>query len=175
MAYNSTIINKKKNLSCGHYDYNFSRGRCKQCATIQDTQKRISESIISEDESLPELISEADALFSKYIRLKYSDKDGNVSCYTCGNKMRWQDSQCGHYISRACLYLRFDERNCRVQDEHCNCVKHGNLAVFGKNLELEFPNVTEILYEESKLIYKPTRDELRSLISELNLKIKQLK
>ena len=41
MPYNSTIIAKKKKLSCGHTDYNFSRGRCKSCATIQDTQKRV--------------------------------------------------------------------------------------------------------------------------------------
>ncbi len=42
MGYNSTIVTKKKNLSCGHFDYNFSKGRCKQCATIDSTKKRIA-------------------------------------------------------------------------------------------------------------------------------------
>ena len=40
MGYNSTIITKKKNLKCGHFDFNFSKGRCKQCATIESTKKR---------------------------------------------------------------------------------------------------------------------------------------
>jgi hypothetical protein len=37
---NSTIVPKKKQLSCGHFDYNFSKGRCKQCATIDSTKLR---------------------------------------------------------------------------------------------------------------------------------------
>ena len=42
MGYNSTIITKRKHLKCGHYDFAFSKGRCKQCATIADTNKRVS-------------------------------------------------------------------------------------------------------------------------------------
>lgn len=40
MPYNSTIISKKKNLKCGHFDFNFSKSRCKLCATIESTTKR---------------------------------------------------------------------------------------------------------------------------------------
>ncbi len=40
MAYNSTIITKKKQLGCGHFDFNFSKNRCKQCATIESTKTR---------------------------------------------------------------------------------------------------------------------------------------
>jgi len=43
MIRNSTIITKKKQLSCGHYDYAFSKGRCKSCATVQGANKRIAE------------------------------------------------------------------------------------------------------------------------------------
>lgn len=39
---NSTIIVKKKKcVSCGKLDYNFSKGRCKTCATIENTAKRV--------------------------------------------------------------------------------------------------------------------------------------
>lgn len=42
MGYNSTIINKKKKCkSCGRMDYIFSKGRCKQCSTQEDSKKRI--------------------------------------------------------------------------------------------------------------------------------------
>lgn len=173
MRFNSTIIPKKKQLACGCFDYAFSKNRCKNHATIEDTQKRISEYIIEED-GLPELIKELDALFSKYIRKKYADKEGIVECYTCGNKMRWQDIQNGHYVSRYNLFLRFDERNCRPQCENCNCIKHGNLSVFGKKLDEEHNGITELLFEESKLIYKPSREELKELILEFNKKINSL-
>ena len=170
---NSTIISKKKNLLCGHYDYPFSRGRCKSCATVEDATKRINEA--NSEDGLPELIDECDALFSRYIRLKYSDENGNVTCYTCGVVMNWKQSQCGHYKTRAVMFLRFDDRNARVQCENCNCHKRGNLAVFGRNLEEEKPGITEILEEEMRLIYKFTRDELRQLKIELTQKINATK
>jgi ribosomal protein L37E len=42
MAFNSTIIQKKKNCkSCGKPSFIFSKGRCRQCATIEDTKARV--------------------------------------------------------------------------------------------------------------------------------------
>lgn len=38
---NSTIIVRKKKLKCGCFDYNFSKGRCKMHATLEDTAKRM--------------------------------------------------------------------------------------------------------------------------------------
>lgn len=172
MAYNSTIISRKKNLKCGHFDFAFSKGRCQQCAKVEDFYKKQEKQI--EGEGLSELIKQADELFSKYIRQKYADKNGMVKCFTCDNELRWQDSQCGHYISRNCLFLRWDERNAKPQDEHCNCYKHGNLAVYGKRLEEQNPGLTEILYNESKLVYHFSREELRNIISELKQKINKL-
>ena len=173
MAYNSTIITKKKNLKCGHFDFAFSKGRCKQCATVEDTLIRMNAADESDDE-FGDLIKECDALFSKYIRLKYADKQGMVKCFTCDTVKHWTQMQNGHYVGRASMFLRFDERNCRPQDEYCNCHKHGNLLVFAKNLELEHNGITEILYEEAKTIYKYSREELRQLKNELTRKIKLL-
>jgi hypothetical protein len=39
---NSTIARKKKKLSCGCFDYAFSKNRCKMHATIEDSSKRIA-------------------------------------------------------------------------------------------------------------------------------------
>ena len=38
---NSTIKRNKKKLSCGCFDYNFSKNRCKMHATIEDSTKRL--------------------------------------------------------------------------------------------------------------------------------------
>lgn len=172
---NSTIINKKKKLPCGHFDYNFSKGRCKQCATIQDTQKRVAAHEESEDsESRNNLISDCDIWFSKYIRLKYSNENGFVRCYTSDKEMRWQDAQCGHFISRSHLATRWLEDNARPQSEYDNCHLHGNLQEFEKRLEAEKSGIVEWLKDQAREISKPTLDELKAIASDFRWKTKLL-
>jgi hypothetical protein len=177
-AYNSTIVVKKKTCRrCGEPSYIFSKGRCKQCATIEDTLARMEDETEREmkQEGLWDLIKTADDVYSKWLRLSSSDRDGNVSCYTCGAVLRWQSAHCGHFIKRGNLFLRFDTRNTRVQDEACNVWKDGNIAEYTKRLESEHPGITSILYEEAALVYKPTREEIRSIINEYTNKLKLLK
>lgn len=172
MAYNSTIRVKKKWLSCGHFDYNFSKGRCAQCAKVQDFNKREEKETLKE-EDLRGLIEDADALVSRYVRMSAADKDGYCLCFTCGKRVHWKGIQAGHYISRSCMFLRFDyTRQIRCQCVDCNCNKHGNLAIYGQKLEVANPGITEILYEESKMVYHITKEELRGIISELTIKLK---
>jgi len=173
MLKNSTIQPKKKHLICGHYDYNFSKGRCQQCTKVENFYKK-QDKEIENDQTLSELIKEADTLFSLYLRKSNADKNGEVKCYTCGIKKRWQEIQCGHYISRSCLYLRYDIRNTKPQCEYCNCGKHGNLIEFGKRLEQEKQGLTEILYEEKQLVYKPTKDDIKQIIIEYQSKLNTL-
>lgn len=170
MSSNSTIIVKKKQLSCGHFGFNFSKGRCKSCATLASFNSRQEKDI--DKDGLQDLISDLDAVFSTYIRMNSSDANGEAVCYTCGHKTRWQQLHNGHFISRGCLYLRFDPRNCRPQCENCNCFKNGNLTEYAKRLEIENSGITEILKEESRMIYKYTTSELKELISEYSKKIK---
>jgi hypothetical protein len=170
---NSTIIRKKRKLDCGCYDFAFARNKCKTHATIESTNKRWDEHEAGEDsESLQNLIEDADALFSRYLRLKYARPDGMVQCYTSGVWMRYQDAQCGHFISRKHLGLRWDENNCRVQSQHDNEFLDGNLEVFRAKLEQEKPGLVEWLEEQSRQVYKPTREEMRELIAGLRYKLK---
>ena len=114
--YNSTILIKEKIcVSCGKPCVWFSKKRCKQCASVEDFGKRLeaANEKVFEEEDLSDLIEDADTIFSKFIRLKYADKAGKVVCYTCGKVRHWSLLQNGHYVKRAHLYLRWDERNCR--------------------------------------------------------------
>lgn len=177
MAYNSTIRLKKKIcVRCGNECYWFSKKRCKQCATIEDSLARMEEESNEEieREGLSDLIKVADDWFSKWIRLSNANKDGLVTCYTCDTILRWQDAQCGHYVKRGNLFLRFDPRNCRVQDKACNEYKDGNYAEYTKRLESEHPGITTILMEEAALVYKPHRHEIQAIITEYTNKVKQL-
>jgi hypothetical protein len=126
------------------------------------------------DDDMQDLISDADIVYSRWLRMSAADKDGTVSCFTCGLNMRWQLSQCGHYVKRGNLFLRWDTRNTRIQCEGCNIHKGGNYSKFTANLEAQHSGITQILIDEGRLVYKPTREEIRAIISEYTQKLKTI-
>lgn len=154
-----------------------TKGLCQQhyweSVRMRSAQRLQAREIISED-GLPELIEEADAVFSRYVRLAAADERGLVHCYICGTPVRWQDAQAMHFISRSCMFLRWDLRNVKAGDKGCNEIKGGNLILFAKRLNEDQPGITEILMEESRIVYKPTREEVKAIVNEYSLKIKNL-
>ena len=174
--FNSTIrIKQNLCIRCGKPCVWFSKKRCQQCAKVEDFYAKEAK-ILPEDDGLPELIDRLDGLVSKYVRLNACDKDRNCECYTCGDKRLWMTMDAGHYIARSCMYLRFDmTRNIRPQCHICNRSKYGMSPQFAAHLELEMPGSTEILLEESRIIHKWSREELRAMIIEYTAKVKQLK
>jgi len=49
--------------------------------------------------SLPVLIHELDAVFSRFIRTR-DTKDGVIRCFICGAKLTFQEAQVMHFIDR---------------------------------------------------------------------------
>ena len=72
--------------------------------------------------------------FSEYIRLKNSDKDGYVQCYTCGKKFFWKEMQCGHGLGGRGNAILFDTEIVRPQCKQCNVFKGGNYDIFHSKL-----------------------------------------
>lgn len=170
-AHNSTIRLKKKPCKkCGIPSYIFSKGRCKECAQRDGVAKNDAK---EQEIEFAGLIEDLDTLFSQYIRKKYS-KDGLVKCYTCPTILPVEMMTNGHYISRKHLYLRWDERNCRPQCRICNCHEDGNIPAFKAYLELENKGITEILLEESRMVYKWSKNELQAMIADYSNKLKRL-
>lgn len=62
------------------------------------------------------------------------DFQGFNACFTCGVRKFWKELQCGHYVSRQYLTLRYDGRNCHPQCYGCNIAKKGNLDTYAINL-----------------------------------------
>lgn len=85
-----------------------------------------------------------DAVFSKYIRHKYADDNGDVQCYTCSVKKPISEMQNGHWIPRNILNTRFDEDNCRPQCVGCNMFNKGRPDVFSVNLLKEGVDIEEL-------------------------------
>ncbi len=110
--YNSTIIPKKKLLKCGHTDFNFSKGRCKQCAAIDSTKKRIALANeapkvrkIATTEQDTELAKRVVAkhneleIWFETIRKRHSKGGTGCNCSECGN---WIPDQ---YMRHATAHL----------------------------------------------------------------------
>jgi len=126
---------------------------------------------MKKERSLSWFKKKADKVFSEYIR----QRDKGV-CFTCGNKKRWQDQQCGHYISRQYNELRYDERNANAQCKYCNIFKKGNLDEYAIQLIRKFGiNILEEFWKKKHFKNKIFKvPELEELIRTYKRRIKEL-
>lgn len=77
-----------------------------------------------------QLEKKLDAVFSKYIRRKYSNDGEYVQCFTCGKWGAIKKMQAGHYHSRRFKSIRWDEKNVHVQCVGCNLYHEGNKPAY---------------------------------------------
>jgi hypothetical protein len=114
-------------------------------------------------------------VFSKYIRLKYADKNGYVICYTCGRKMRWQESDAGHGASGRGNAILFNEKFVRPQCIRCNIFLKGNYDVFHAKLIKEYgPGILDEINKLKKTIKKFTQSELKELYEHYKKEVEKL-
>jgi hypothetical protein len=142
------------------------KGLCQYHYQLASKMKSLNKQAEKEikDDGLSDLIEILDHIFSRYIRLKYADKDGYVTCFISGTRHHWKEIDNGHFISRANMFLRFDERNCRPCSITENRYKDGNIPGYAKKLEEETPGIVDILMEEAHVVCKWSRAELNAMI-----------
>ena len=115
------------------------------------------------------LKTKLDRVFSEYIRLRDSDSFGNCTCITCGKELPWREIHNGHWISRAKLNTRFDERNCSAQCCGCNTFKNGEPQKYWIAMEEKYGReIMDELILKSNEIIKLTPDWYREKISYYN-------
>lgn len=120
------------------------------------------------------LKKDADAWFSKYIRLRDSI-DGFAECITCGNSKPIKSMQNGHFVTRGSSSLRFDELNCNAQCPACNVFKAGEQYLYSKALDLKYGDGTaESLMERRFETKKWTAEELEKIIFDAKAYIKEM-
>ena len=159
---NTACVKVGKSLYCLNCN---KRNKVQQWMNNQT--KKTSRQILTSND----IIDDLDFVFSRYIRIKESDKNGSVSCYTCGKIHHWKELQCGHFIKRGHMQLRWDSRNARPQCIECNCSQFGNIEQYEKNLNDEQQGLPEQLREISREVYKYSREELKELLAELRAKL----
>jgi hypothetical protein len=125
--------------------------------------------------TVAKLKKKLDAVFSKYIRLRYAhSKDGKIycECVTCGNINEVSKMQCGHFMSRRYNSTRFNEQNCNVQCVACNRFDQGRQYEHHLYIEKEHGEGTsDKLYKLSRVNKAFKVEELQNAIEHYENKV----
>lgn len=117
--------------------------------------------------TVTKLKKKADTLWSQYIRLRDSNGKGIAECITCGVQKPIKQMQCGHFVTRACNLLRYDEENTNAQCYSCNVMNHGEQFQYAINLDLKYGDGTaQKLHKQRKTEHQFTTTELEQIISD---------
>ena len=121
------------------------------------------------------LVKQADAIFSKFVRLVVCDKDGYITCPLCGARVHWKKAQNMHFITRMCWLYRYDEINCHAWCMRCNVILSWNYITYTlwmiDNYGLE--KVQE-MKQKAKQIHKVSTPELKGIIEYYKAKVEEL-
>ncbi len=125
-----------------------------------------------------------DTVFSIYIRLKYTDENGNGNCFTCDDPYHFNFLQCGHFVKRGNTLYRHDKNNARIQCKDCNEFKSGNMQVYEERLinDIGMVKVAEMKFKanqnfagwskfEKRLTLQRLKHECRDLLLEKNFSV----
>ena len=105
------------------------------------------------------------AQFSLWIRLKNADKNGFVTCYTCGVKRHYKDKMhAGHGIGGRNNSILFEPLVVRCQCLGCNIFGGGKYAIFTRKLIDELGlTVYDKLVTQSNKVRKMTQVDYEAI------------
>ena len=131
----------------------------------------------SKSKTLKALKTKLWKLTSEYIRRKYADENGYVSCVTCGTTRLWNDGiQAGHFIPKVQgLSVYFEEENIHPQCMPCNVFKDGNyraytlfmIDTYGREKIDELEDLAKTELKISVVEYQEMIIEMKEKLSEL--------
>lgn len=122
------------------------------------------------------LITDLDAIFSKFIRLRDSWDGIHARCITCNKPYEIKHMDCGHCISRKYLPTRWYEKNCAAQCKSCNLFNQGEQHEFMLKLVEKYGQgeVDKLLIKKYNT-FKVSNFEFELLIKIYEKKYKELK
>lgn len=138
------------------------------------TNRSIPKGIKKAKSTRSKKIERLDAVFSKFIRkrdcgLKYG------RCISCNSLIEFETSDCGHYINRQHMALRYDEHNCNAQCRKCNRFDEGNVQGYRRGLISKIgENATDLLEIKKHNTSHLSEVELDILTAYYKTKLKEL-
>jgi hypothetical protein len=99
-------------------------------------------------------MDKADGAFSLFIRTRDSQSYEGKSfrCISCGRVLPIEQADCGHYVNRQHMSLRFSVLNCHAQCRKCNRFMEGNIQDYRKGLIEKIGEAKVLLLEATKHI-----------------------
>lgn len=120
------------------------------------------------------LIKKLDAVFSQYIRLRAANHQGYVRCFVTGTVHHWKELDAGHFIPRAKIGTRFDERNVHPQSIESNRENSGDHDLYQARLVAEYgDSIISELTEDSRT--KISTPDLQEMLEKYQDKLLTLK
>ena len=122
--------------------------------------------------TLRALVAKADRTFSRFIRLRDADENGDISCCTCRRSLPWNESHACHFVRRQHMSVRWDERNVHAGCPKCNVFQGGNLDEYSAFIIGRYGMGTfnELLSKKHET-KKWTRPELEELIQKYSERV----
>lgn len=77
-------------------------------------------------------------VFSLYIRLRDSDKQGIGLCFTCGKPKHYTKADCGHGIPRQHKATKYHEQNNHLQCKACNGFQGGMREAYKQKMDQRY-------------------------------------
>lgn len=122
------------------------------------------------------LIDRLDTIFSEFIRLRDTDKNGTFTCISCGKRLPYKQADCGHYINRKHMSTRYSEKNCNAQCRSCNRFDEGNIQGYRRGLIAKYGESIVLMLEALKnQVNKISVFELQTMIKYYRKEVDRLK
>lgn len=164
----------KRGLCDTHYAL-YIKSREKQKQVVEKAKVRKAKIKEKKQGSISRLTSVLDKVFSLYVRLRDTDKDGNGYCCTSGEWKEWSSLQCGHCFSRRFMSTRWHPKNCHAQSVRDNVILHGEQYKHTLYIDNKYgKGSAEKLYKESQEIKKWTSFELKELVDYYTAEVREL-
>lgn len=111
------------------------------------------------------LVQKADSVFSTYIRLRDSNRDGIVTCPLCWARIPRKKAQNMHFITRACWFYRYSETNCHAWCMRCNVILNWNYIAYTRYMQKQYwiEDVDKMI-SKSKEVYKLSTVNIQEII-----------
>ncbi len=131
---------------------------------------------IKKPKTLSQLHKQFWQIFSEYSRRKLADRNGYVACCSCGQIRHWKQMDCGHYISRTHLAVKYDDMNNHAQCKGCNAFKQGNSVPYRQFLVANYgEGAVKALENRRNFPAGFTRDGMKLRIEEYKKKLAKLR
>lgn len=158
------MIPRSKTGDCSNTDCNAKNTNCikvgKELLCLKCRKKAKEVKLIRPATDKKKLIKNLDAAYSQYVRKKSSNSKGECVCFTCGKKNDWKKMDCGHFVPRGNMALRWDLRNLRPQCVNCNRLNYGEINIYAIKLDAETNGVVGDLEAVSKAICRYSEQDL---------------